>query len=689
MRARLVLAMLASVGTLLLMAPASALADLWVSSSGTDTGFCSQGNPCATLSRALSFAISNSTIYIGAGTFSDHVTVPAVTGLVLAGSGMHATTVSGGFDGSGPVFTIAAGAGVTIENMSITGGQAPNGGGIETAGNLTLEDDEVAFNEATGSAPGAGGDGGGVDVAGGVLSISDSAIVSNEATGRGGGIYTQGATLDRDLIYANRVVSNEPGDDWGGGIAGNATAVNDSTITGNQVVNTSGQPTGSGGAAFVLGNNRFTSDTIVGNTAATSSAIFGAFDAKGTIIDGSCGYEPDAAGGDLDETGTCLPSELFVHTIVGVDPMLGPLADNGGPTQTMAIPASSPAYDANAACSGTDQRGVALLQRGATACDIGAYQVSAPTTYVGNPPAASVTAYATGASGDVSPVLALRGAATGLNRPTGVVADVNGNVFVANAGSNSITKYAPEVTGNATPLATIAGVQTKLNKPKDVALDANGDVWVTNADSSVTEYAAGAHGNVAPIARIFGSLTSLSKPRGLVFDPSGNLRVTNANGTVTTYAATANGNAAALSRLVNGGANGLSTNLQGLNFDAAGNLVLADGGAGRVDSFAGSASGVARPVSTLTGTPSLRTPTGLDLDTFGNVYVAESAAYSIDQFAPGSSGATPPSAVISGPATGLAGPAFLSELPPPPSPACTPRPAGDGHERPCCVTTSS
>ena len=79
-------------------------------------------------------------------------------------------------------------------------------------------------------------------------------------------------------------------------------------------------------------------------------------------------------------------------------------------------------------------------------------------------PAASVTAYATGASGDVSPVLALRGAATGLNRPTGVVADVNGNVFVANAGSNSITKYAPEVTGNVAPIATIAGVQDQVEQ---------------------------------------------------------------------------------------------------------------------------------------------------------------------------------------------------------------------------------
>src|SRR3982074_2850974 len=105
----------------------SARATLWVSSSGTDTGYCSLANPCATISRAVSLAIPNDTIYVGAGRFTDHVTVPAsISGLVLQGAGMKATTVSGGFDGSGSVFTIQAGATVTIADMSITGGYAPN-----------------------------------------------------------------------------------------------------------------------------------------------------------------------------------------------------------------------------------------------------------------------------------------------------------------------------------------------------------------------------------------------------------------------------------------------------------------------------------------------------------------------------------------------------------------------------------
>ena len=61
--------------------------------------------------------------------------------------------------------------------------------------------------------------------------------------------------------------------------------------------------------------------------------------------------------------------------LIGIDPLLAPLADNGGPTLTHALLASSPAIDAgdNATCLSTDQRGVTRPQ--GAACDIGAYEV--------------------------------------------------------------------------------------------------------------------------------------------------------------------------------------------------------------------------------------------------------------------------------------------------------------------------
>jgi hypothetical protein len=59
--------------------------------------------------------------------------------------------------------------------------------------------------------------------------------------------------------------------------------------------------------------------------------------------------------------------------LIGVNPLLGPLGDNGGPTRTHALGAGSPAIDAAGdACPATDQRGVAR-PLGAR-CDIGSYE---------------------------------------------------------------------------------------------------------------------------------------------------------------------------------------------------------------------------------------------------------------------------------------------------------------------------
>jgi hypothetical protein len=66
---------------------------------------------------------------------------------------------------------------------------------------------------------------------------------------------------------------------------------------------------------------------------------------------------------------TCSPG---ASDLVVADPLLGSLADNGGPTLTHALLAGSPAIDAgdNAVCPATDQRGVARD----AACDIGSFE---------------------------------------------------------------------------------------------------------------------------------------------------------------------------------------------------------------------------------------------------------------------------------------------------------------------------
>jgi hypothetical protein len=650
--------------------PATALATLWVSSSGTDTGFCSQANPCATLSRAVSLAIPNDTIYVGAGIVFDHVNIDStITGLTVQGAGVHATTISGGVGQPGSVITIAVGTTVTINDLTITGGQGVRGGGVYNAGNLTMQRDEVGFNTATGILGSTNGLGGGVFSGGegSNLTMTDSTVIANRASDGGGGIFMLGGTLDRDLINNNRVVGGNDPELVAGGVYAGLTTINDDTIFGNEITDNAGDALGYAGGLYGYLTN-VTNTTIASNRAALAGGINGPVGKlSGTILSGNSGgncdprVAPPGSGDNLSDDNTC--GFVGQGDINGVDPQLHDLADNGGPTETMAIPASSPAYDSNIHCDGTDERGVSFLQRGASHCDMGAFQVEAPSTYVADPAAGSVLAFASGASGNVAPVLQLSGPATGLSQPTGVVVDDTGRVFVSNTAANTITEYAPEVTGNVAPAATIAGPRTRLNKPTGLALGGSGTLFVADS-SAVTEYAAGATGNVAPIARLGGNLTRLPAPRGLVIDQNGNLRVANGTGPIDTFASHATGNVAPTSWISPGKLR--VTSPQGLNVDDAGDIVVADAGASRVATFGANASGNDKPLRLLSG--DLVRPTGLDLDVSGNVFTADNAANAIDEFAPGGTGTASPIARIAGSVTGLVGPAFLSELPPPPTP---------------------
>ena len=92
------------------------------------------------------------------------------------------------------------------------------------------------------------------------------------------------------------------------------------------------------------------------------------------------GGQPITDPGYNIDTGSTCGFSAANHSMSNTQPQLGPLASNGGPTQTMALPAGSPAVDAIPAstpgCTGTtDQRGITRPQ--GTGCDIGAYELVA------------------------------------------------------------------------------------------------------------------------------------------------------------------------------------------------------------------------------------------------------------------------------------------------------------------------
>ena len=109
----------------------------------------------------------------------------------------------------------------------------------------------------------------------------------------------------------------------------------------------------------------------------------------GNTIDGPGGHAADLAAstnltltviGANNLVGSADPNVTLPPDTLDADPMLLPLADNGGPTWTMALASGSPAIDtgANPLALDTDQRGDGYARVAGAAADIGAYEVQTP-----------------------------------------------------------------------------------------------------------------------------------------------------------------------------------------------------------------------------------------------------------------------------------------------------------------------
>jgi hypothetical protein len=258
---------------------------------------------------------------------------------VIEGPGPRLLTVARSDDPGTPnfrIFSVVAGADVTLDGLTITGGLADDGGGISSSGTLSLESCVITGNEAASDDP--SGRGGGI-YSEGTLTIGASLIDTNSA-GQGGGVYSVGS-----LTITDSTVSGNSSDGGGGGVynEGGTLTVIASTISGNSAVSVGGIL--SDGPAASIG------DSIVAGNSATSGPgpdASGLFATQGHNLvgkpDGSTGW------GDVD--------------LLRVDPLLAPLSDYGGPTWTMALLPGSPAIDAGTATGApaTDQRGVSRPQ---------------------------------------------------------------------------------------------------------------------------------------------------------------------------------------------------------------------------------------------------------------------------------------------------------------------------------------
>ena len=284
--------------------------------------------------------------------------------------------------------------------------------------------------------------------------------------------------------------------------------------------------------------------------------------------------------------------------------------------------------------------------------------------FVVNGANSAVHSYALGASGNVSPLTTLAGAATGFNGTSAVTIAPDGRLYVSSANNSSVREFAYGATGNVTPTAVLAGMDTDLASPQALVLDEQGRLYVANAAAnSITVYAPGASDDARPIATLRGAHTGLATPSAVTIDGRGNLWVANqAANSLTEYPAAPNGDVAPLATIA-----GFATRLngpQGLALDSTGNLVVADTYDNSITEYQPTANGNVLPIRRIAGTATgLSFPVGIDVDATGNLYVSNQFG-GIEEFLFPANGNRTPLATIAGPATGLSAPGRLAVAPP-------------------------
>jgi hypothetical protein len=365
---------------------------------------------------SLPFEISLANANAGANTieFASNLSGLTITLASDAGSELELTNTSGTQTITGPaggvtidasgnnrVFQVGASVTASISGLTIADGDVSgSGGGLYNKGNVTLTNVTVSSSTASGN-------GGGL-YDGGVMTLTNVTLTGNSA-GSGGGLQEDN---NGTLMLTDCTVSGNTGV-FGGGIwlhTGAATMTGD-TMSGNHgaygggVRNSDGTLTltnctlsGNSATSNGAGISNIATTTVINCTVAGNSAAHDGGGIEGTVTLGNTIVATNTAsiaGPDADGTVTSKGDNLIGNTsgssgwtgtdVLNTNPDLGTLANNGGPTQTMALLTGSPAIDAGAnSISGltiptTDERGALRGSAGPNAgstVDIGAYEAS-------------------------------------------------------------------------------------------------------------------------------------------------------------------------------------------------------------------------------------------------------------------------------------------------------------------------
>ncbi|MEO6589869.1 MAG: choice-of-anchor Q domain-containing protein [Pyrinomonadaceae bacterium] len=373
------------------------------------------------------------------------------------------------------------GATTIISNSVITANSAANGGGLNNSattstpgpaqvGNLTFDNCIVSNNTATGS-------GGGMqNFSTSTVTITNSIFMGNSSggtTGGGGGQFNGGVRITNST-FANNTAPNG----GGGGIQSNGTL---GTLLTNVTISNNTSTTNGGGIHRGTTNTNFfiRNSIVAGNNG----------DPISPDITNSTGGIVSEGNNIIGNVGTS--TGWIMSDLLNTNPLLNPLANNGGFTMTFLPMAGSPAIDAGQNCVldltcatnnppqavTTDQRGV-MRPQGA-AVDIGSVEV-----------AATMTSNAT-VSGRV-----LLASGQGVSKAIVTISDTNGVIQTALTSSFGYFTFAGISTGQAYTL-NVSSKQYSFS-PQQVTV--NGDI------TNLTITATGENLNSGELKSIFSKM---------------------------------------------------------------------------------------------------------------------------------------------------------------------------------------
>jgi hypothetical protein len=328
-----------------------------------------------------------------------HQTIPLTTVALSNSDGDSALEITEPVDirGSGQTITRAVGApgmrlmvvgslaDVVLENLTFTGGllqgassgvplasgSTAQAGAIFSIGRLFVSGCTFTGNQAIGGVGGPGGFGGNglggaIVNSGPALALTNCTFTGNTATGGGGGFLGSPGASEGGAVYTN---------------TGN-TSITHCTIVGNTATLAGTGIDSSNGSVWVTSARVDLINSVLGGTTGGPNDLANdggtvALDTTNIIQNGAHTFDGGMTDGISDDV---TPDPL----VLKVNPMVGPLADNGGFTQTMALLPGSPALGVAQLFGSVtvDQRGV---PRNLAGTALGAYEVQHPLSPVGVP----------------------------------------------------------------------------------------------------------------------------------------------------------------------------------------------------------------------------------------------------------------------------------------------------------------